>query len=122
MNIFISQPMRDREDADILDERHRIIEWFKQKHPEEDIHILDSFIVDAPKRATPLWWLGRSLEVLSQADFAIFAPESLATRGCLLEHLACEYYDIDHIHTISDESGGFVELEEINIKQYTKGA
>ena len=45
--LFISQPMRDKTDEEILAERERAIESAK-KHLGEDVEVIDSFFKDAP--------------------------------------------------------------------------
>lgn len=92
--IFISQPMKDKTDEEILKERERIIEAAKEKLG-EDVEVIDSFFKGAPHDARPLWFLGKSFELLSTADLAVFAKGWEEYRGCKMEHMACEQYGID---------------------------
>ena len=39
----------------------------------EPVEVIDSFFQEAPTDAKPLWFLGKSLELLSGADVAYFA-------------------------------------------------
>lgn len=39
----------------------------------EPVEVIDSFFQEAPADAKPLWFLGKSLELLSGADVAYFA-------------------------------------------------
>ena len=91
--VFISQPMNGRSDEDILKERREIIEKAKEALGEE-VEEIDSFFQDAPHDAKPLWFLGKSLEKLSDADVACFAPKALAARGCKIEYDCCVAYGI----------------------------
>ena len=63
----------------------------------ENVEVIDSFFEDAPADARPLWFLGKSLEMLSTADMAFFAKDWENARGCSLEHVACEEYRIEII-------------------------
>lgn len=92
VKVFISQPMKDKTNEQIENERKEIIEK-AEKHFGE-IEIIDSVIKDAPKDANSLWYLGKSLEFLSKADVCIFAKQWYTARGCVVEHRACEEYYI----------------------------
>lgn len=97
MKVFISQPMRDKTNEEIEQERERAINRIKEKYPDEKIEILDSFFKDAPHEAKPLWFLGKSFEILSNADLAYFIGDWRHYRGCRMEHMACTGYDIETI-------------------------
>lgn len=95
MKVFISQPMRDKTNEEIEKERERAIDKIQEKYPNEKIEILDSFFKDAPHEAKPLWFLGKSFEILSNADLAYFIGDWRRYRGCCMEHAACVDYDIE---------------------------
>ena len=97
MKVFISQPMRDKTNEEIKAERARIVIVCKNKYPGEDIEIIDSFFEDAPHDATPLWFLGKSLQLLSTADLAFFAKGYECARGCVIEYECALAYGINHI-------------------------
>ena len=61
--LFISQPMRGKSDEDILTERKKAIES-AEKVIGEPVEVIDSFFQEAPVDAKPLWFLGKSLELL----------------------------------------------------------
>lgn len=96
--LFISQPMKDKTDKQILVERAKAIEAAKQKVG-EDVEVIDSFIKDAPHDAKPLWFFAKSLELLSTADVAYFAPGWSKYRGCKIEHECAVQYGIDTIES-----------------------
>ena len=96
--VFISQPMRDKTDEEILVERERMIKIVKERYPDYEIEIIDSFFQNAPVEAKPLWYLGKSLEKLSEADVAVFAPMWDQYRGCRIEHLCAQEYNIEYIN------------------------
>ena len=94
--LFISQPMKDKADDEILKEREKAIADAR-KYLEEDVEVIDSFFKDAPHDVKPLWFLGKSLELLSTADIAYFAKGWDSARGCKIEHNCAVAYDIDVI-------------------------
>ena len=98
MKLFISQPMRDKTDEEIKSERNDIIGKVKERYPNEEIEVIDSFFENAPHDAKPLWFLGKSLELLSTADIAYFADGWEEYRGCSIEHKCAMEYGINIIH------------------------
>lgn len=94
--LFISQPMKGKSDEDILKERDRAIRK-AEAIVGEPIEVIDSFFQNAPADARPLWFLGKSLELLSTADVAYFAPGWDEARGCKIDHMCAVEYGIDRI-------------------------
>ena len=91
--LFISQPMKGKTNEEIEAERAKAIEAAKEALNDE-VEVLDSFFKDAPVDARPLWFLGKSFELLSTADVAYFAKDWDKYRGCKLEHTAALEYGI----------------------------
>jgi hypothetical protein len=91
--LFISQPMKGKTDEKILEERQLAVA-FSKGVAGDDVEIIDSFFKGAPADAKPLWFLGKSLELLSTADVAYFAPGWTEARGCLIEHECAVKYGI----------------------------
>ena len=100
--LFISQPMRDKTDEEILAERERAIESAKE-HLGEDVEVIDSFFKDAPHDAKPLWYLAKSLELLATADVAYFCKDWDKYRGCRIENTCAIEYGIDVIENYREE-------------------
>lgn len=94
--LFISQPMKGKSDEEILREREKAISD-AQSFFGEPVEVIDSFFQGAPVGAKPLWFLGKSLELLSDADIAYFAKGWRDARGCRLEHDAAKAYGITAI-------------------------
>lgn len=94
--VFISQPMNGKTDDEILTERQKIIEMAKEDLGE--IEVIDSFFIGAPHDAKPLWFLGKSFELLADANVAYFADGWQLARGCKLEHAACIAYGINTVY------------------------
>lgn len=96
LKVFISQPMNDKTDEQILKEREHAISTIKKKYG-KDVEILDSFFKGAPHGSAPVWFLGKALEVLSEANLAYFIGEWRKYRGCKIENIVAHEYGIDTI-------------------------
>lgn len=94
--LFISQPMKDKTDDEILVERSNAIQAAKDSLKDE-MEVIDSFFQGAPADAKPLWYLGESLKLLSTADVAYFAPGWEKARGCKIENTCAKEYGIPTI-------------------------
>jgi hypothetical protein len=97
--LFISQPMVDKTNEQIEAERARIMKVVQEKLKEKlqlgytpEVELLDSFFKDAPHDAKPLWFLGKSFEILSSADVVYFGGEWAKYRGCTMENMAAKKY------------------------------
>lgn len=62
--LFISQPMKGKTNKEIEAERAKAVEEAKAVL-NDDVEVIDSFFKDAPVDARPLWFLGKSIELLS---------------------------------------------------------
>lgn len=91
--LFISQPMRDKTDAEILAVREQAIQSAKNLLG-EDVEVIDSFFQNAPHDAKPLWFLAKSLELLATADVVYFAKDWEKYRGCRIENTCAVEYGI----------------------------
>jgi len=90
LKVFISQPMNNKTDKEILDQRRIITEYIKSKYSEAEI--IDSYV--QTEETNPVFFLGLSMQFLSQADLCIFADGWEKARGCRIEHQVCEEYNI----------------------------
>ena len=91
MKIFISQPMVDKTDEQIEQERNEAIQKLQDKYG--DIQILDS-LFDFEAGTHPLVFLGNSIIVLAQADLAYFMKGWNQYRGCVTEYECATRYGI----------------------------
>ena len=67
---------------------------------EEDFEIIDSFIEDPPSHDViheSLWYLGRSLQFLADADIAYFSQGWDQARGCIIENMVAQRYGIEFV-------------------------
>lgn len=94
MKIFISQPMRDKTDEQIKAERIRAIKKLVELYPNEKIEILDTFFEGAPHNSTPLWYLGKAIQILGDADVVYFIGDWKNYRGCCSEYFVAKEYGI----------------------------
>ena len=92
--LFISQPMRGKTNEEILAVRAKAIES-AERHLGEKVEVIDSFFRDAPVDAKPLWYLAKSLELLSTADVVYFAQDWENYRGCRIENTCAIEYGIE---------------------------
>lgn len=94
--LFISQPMRGLSDEEILKAREEI-KRRAEKVIGEPIELIDSFLEDYPgeiNQHIPVWYLGKSIQLLSQADIAYFGGDWKNARGCKIEHEIADKYGI----------------------------
>ena len=91
--LFISQPMRDKINEEIEFERDKVIEA-ASKELNEDVEVIDSFFKDSPALTNPLLCFAKSLELLATADIVYFVNGWEQARGCRIERLCAEEYNI----------------------------
>lgn len=100
--LFISQPMRGKTDEEILAERKKAIES-AERNLGEPVEVIDSFFQNAPADARPLWFLGKSLELLSTADIVYFAKGWEDARSCRIENQCAIEYGIEVIEDYTEK-------------------
>ena len=111
-NMFIAQPMHCCDDDLIRCQRAAITKvvtaYVKDVHFngamfEMDINAIDQFDVADPddfekthitEGSKRMYRLGRSLQYLGGADFAVFYGDWMHARGCVVEYIACCQYQI----------------------------
>ena len=97
--IFISQPMTGLTDEEILNKRQEIRKN-AEKVIKEPVELIDSFIEDYPgeiNKHIPVFYLGKSIQFLSQADVAYFGGDWRNARGCKIENEIAKQYGIEII-------------------------
>lgn len=92
MKVFISQPMAGIPDEKVKAKRDEICEKLKEMH----IEVISSFIEGDNHESNhlPVYYLGRSIQMMAEADAVLFVDGWLDARGCMLEHKICEVYGI----------------------------
>ena len=100
--LFISQPMRDKTDEEILAERGTAVRVAKEML-NEDVEVIDSYFKGAPHDA-PYWYcVGKSIELLSTADVAFFCTGWEMDTGCRIEYICANEYCIPIIRNMALE-------------------
>lgn len=97
MKVFISQPMRGKTQEEINKRREEIIQIIENRYLNEHIEFVYSIIDTEPTedvRNVPVWYLGKSIELLATATLAYFDFGWATARGCRIEHKICEEYNI----------------------------
>lgn len=94
MKLFISQPMRDKTNEQIKAEREKAVAAVEKLYGKK-VEVIDSFFENAPHNAKPLWFLGKSLELLATADVAYFCDGWQDYRGCRIENDCCREYGVE---------------------------
>lgn len=97
MKIFISQPMKGKTEEEIKSEREKLIKLAEEKAG-EPVEIIDSYFQDVPKKDNVVidrvWYLGKSLQKLSEANAVVFGQSWDKYDGCRIEHEVCKLYSI----------------------------
>lgn len=97
--LFISQPMRGLTDEEILKAREEI-KTRAERVIDEEVKIINSFIDEYPgeiNKSLPVWYLGKSIQILSEADIVYFGGDWRNARGCKIEHKITKEYGIKAI-------------------------
>lgn len=91
MKVFISQPMRGLTNTQIKEQRDEAIRYVSERYDEE-VEVIDSFFENAPANVKPLWYLAKSLELMSTADLCLFIGDWYRYRGCMIEFSCAQQY------------------------------
>lgn len=103
VNVFISQPMSGRTDAEIRRARDdafaRVAGMFAEGG--ETCREVPSYMgPKAVEQMSPLELLGKSIELMAHADVAVFAPGWWKARGCRIEHDCAKQYGLNVIELL----------------------
>ena len=102
MKVFISQKMNGLTELEILNQRERAIDLLKTIYKNEEIEVLDT-IFKLEEGTHPLVYLGKSIEVLSEADVAFFCNGWEKARGCVIEMMCCKKYGIKTLSEVNND-------------------
>ena len=94
--LFISQPMKGLAVGEILKAREEIKNR-TEKTIGESLELINSFFEDYPgenNKYIPVWYLGKSIQLLAQADIAYFGGDWRNARGCKIEYEIAITYGI----------------------------
>lgn len=96
MRVMISQPMRDRTEKQIIDERKKVIDKLRGF----GWKVVDTLFKDNPEKKcnTTVYYLGKSIDAISKVDAVLFMNGWDKARGCKIEHEVCLQYNIPTIY------------------------
>lgn len=95
--LFVSQPMRGKTQEEIIEARDKAVKKLSLILDEE-FEVVDSYFTeDEPKdvKSSGVYWLGKSLELLSKCDLALFIDDWWEYRGCRIEREVGREYGIE---------------------------
>lgn len=106
MKVFISLPMHGRTDEEVKKEMKRGVDYLKNIYKNEEVEMIDTFIDlgDAPR----LVYLGRSIQLMADADLVLFMPGWNRADGCLVEHLTAIRYGIRTMYFVEEDKYGWI--------------
>ena len=110
--VFISLPMSGKREREIVDDKNVILEHLAHfSIYEDEIDIIDTYITDEPPEGSNvrLWYLGKTIELLAQADIVIFARDWEKARGCRIERECAKIY---HVPAIIINDADSIDIEE----------
>lgn len=120
LKVFISMPMRDKTPQQIAEETTRVHKVLKENLASPFI-VLSSYLgPDLGVTKNPLWCLGVSLKVMSDADVVFFAKGYDKYRGCLIEEECASQYSVPLIIAESDDSNYHVITDKDMEKYWTR--
>lgn len=92
MKVMISQPMKGKTEEQIRTERENLVKELESKGYE----VVDTiFTEEAPKTSNEaLYYLSKSIEVMSKVDAVVFMPGWDDARGCIIEHTMAKAYGL----------------------------
>ena len=106
--IFISQLMRGKSDERIKAEREALTDYARTKFG-IDVQIIDSFFEGAPAHKKPIWFLGKSIEKLADAESILMSPDWQEGKGCKIEHDVALSYGIEVVYAPNNVYDGILK-------------
>lgn len=92
--LFISLPMRGHSDEEISLRMHSIYELAIIALG-ENYELINTMWEDPlPNPNNQIWYLGKSIQALGEADLVIFAFGWAQAKGCITERVICDLYKI----------------------------
>lgn len=95
--VFISQPMNGKTVEEIRKEREIAIEELMNNFPNEEFQVIDTILPDAglePESRNRIFMLGRSIELLADADLVYLSKGWQDSNGCMVEYEIAKRYNI----------------------------
>ena len=107
MVIFLSHKMSGLTDEEVYKIRNRAKEYIESKINDSDIQYIENYIYeDAPKDAPRLWYLGKSIQKMADADYIYFCDDWTKSNGCIIEHYVVKQYELKVLNDIIGDCNG----------------
>lgn len=123
--LFISCPMLGRT-REAIEESMKVMHEEAEKRFGKKLEAIDTYIEEyAPEEVVnvPVWYVGESIKMLSQADYFIGVDitkygsyNKRCYPGCAVEEFTAEMYDIPMKILVCDEFDCFKDMEELRDK------
>ena len=115
--LFISCPMRGRTDENVkksMEKMHKMAEIIF----DQELEVIPSFIEDTPPETTDqrIWYLGRSIQMMAEADYYIGVRWTNGFAGCAVENEVADCYGIARTYVNMEEL--MPDATEINQPKY----
>lgn len=93
--LFVSVPMKGRTQEEIKASIEKM-KMIAEVYEGEELELIDSYIEDNPPKDSKeaIWYLGKSIEKLAQADIFIGISDDWEWSGCYIETSAATKYEI----------------------------
>lgn len=114
--VMIAQKMNGIPEEEVMAKRQEIIDYLnghindyirayaecedEDEYEEIELEFVDNYHHPAPEKELNherLWYLGQSIQNMSDVDIVIFADGYQEAKGCLIEKHICELYGVTHI-------------------------
>lgn len=103
--LFASVPMRGRTEEEIR-ESFAKMKRIAEAYEGEELELIDTWIAEEPPegaKTSAVWYLGKSLEMLSTADVYIGVSTYGYFPGCCIEEEVAQLYRIKHYHVYATD-------------------
>lgn len=113
LKLFISQPMHNRKEIDILLERKIAITLLNDKGFDNyELEEIDNYHkTEVPKTAGRVYYLGDSVRQMDETDLVIFTKGWNKAKGCNVEYAICKLYGIPYI-LMEELTSPFYNIED----------
>jgi hypothetical protein len=112
--LFVSLPMRGRTEEEVREEMAELNDICNNEYQTE-FELIESFEYGNPPSDIPnesVWYLGKSIVGLSEADLVIFSADWRNAHGCIIEHMICALYNIPYVEL---QPGELVDLDNAEV-------
>lgn len=112
--LFVSLPMRERTEEEVREEMAELNDICNNEYQTE-FEMIETFDYGNPPSDISnesIWYLGKSIVGLSEADLVIFSSNWRNARGCIVEHMICALYNIPYVEL---QPGELVNLDNADV-------